>query len=34
MPAEWSYRGPGRTPSRDAVEATRGPLLLEFGSPT
>lgn len=34
MPAERSYRDPSRTPSRDEVAATKGLVLLEFGSPT
>jgi hypothetical protein len=34
MAAETEYRDLSRTPTRDEIDAARGRMLLEFGSPT
>ncbi len=34
MPAETGYRDLSHTPTREEIDATRGEVLLEFGSPS
>jgi thioredoxin 1 len=34
MPAETAYRDETQAPSREEIDASSGPLLLEFGSPS
>lgn len=34
MPFEKDYRNPERTPAREEVDTTAGPLVVEFGAPT
>ena len=34
MPAETEYRDETKAPTRDEIDASEGPLLLEFGAPS
>ncbi|HEX9187584.1 MAG TPA: thioredoxin family protein [Vicinamibacteria bacterium] len=33
MPAETEYRDETKAPTRDEIDASKGPVLLEFGTP-